>query len=75
LWCEDYGTKACNNYKLQQARALEYIDFRTIQLEGDTHNWKLNGSCFSPEFLSHYRPSARWSNPKLATDAEMWRWE
>lgn len=75
LWCADYGTKACDNGKLLRAEALKYRDFRAIELKGNKKNWKLPDSCFSPEFLSSYRAMARWSNPKLATDADLWGWK
>jgi DNA repair photolyase len=74
LWCEEYGTQACHNEKLLHADALKYQDFRTIKLEGAVDNWKLLNSCLSPEFVKSYRASARWSNPRLLTDADIFGW-
>jgi DNA repair photolyase len=71
LYCADYGTKACNNETLQQARALEYKDLRTIHIEGDEANWNLPDSCVRPEDAG----KSLACNPNLDTDAEMWEWE
>lgn len=75
LWCEEYGTKACGNDKLLRADALEYKDFRTIQLEGIEDNWKKPDSCLPPELVKSYRATVRWSNPKLLTDSSLWGWD
>jgi DNA repair photolyase len=68
LYCADYGTKACNNEILQEARALTYKDYRSIRLQGDDANWDMADSCARPELVG--QSPAR--NPDLVTDAVMW---
>ena len=75
LYCIDYGTKACNNDVLLDARALAYKDLRNIKLVGDDANWDLKGSCARPEDAGDWRDNWTACNPNLDTDAEMWGWE
>jgi DNA repair photolyase len=70
LYCADYGTMACNNETLLQAKALKYEDYRNIRLVGNEAYWDLEDSCPRPEETT--REGAR--NPDLRTDAERWGW-
>lgn len=70
LYCEEFGTKACRNETLLQANALEYKDYRTINLNDGLsreNDWKLPGSAPRPE-----KASTRGKNPGLLSDAELW---
>ena len=67
LYCEEHGTRACDNETLLQAKALEYKHYRDIKLVGQGERWSLPDSC-PPEHLA----ASRGKNPGLATDAELW---
>lgn len=71
LYCEDYGTKACGNETLLQAKMLTYKDFKEIRLEGNKADWKMDDSCTSPKNTNKF--VAR--NPELLTDAELYDME
>jgi len=73
LYCIDYGTKACNNYVLLDAKALAYKYLRAITLKGDDADWDLKDSCMTPEIAKRNQLYA--VNPDWQTDAEMWGWE
>jgi DNA repair photolyase len=68
LYCEEYGTHACHNETLLQAKMLTYKDYKTIQLDGDPRNWKLNDSCQPPSKVGE----SRGANFNLYTDMELW---
>lgn len=70
LYCLDYGTQACDNDVLLDAKALAYKDLREIRLKGDDDNWDLPDSCARPGDVGWFG-----LNPNLDTDAEMWGWE
>jgi len=80
LYCEEYGTRVCENDKLLSASDFQYKDLRTIQIEGHESNWDLPDSCVSPDELTFhdnctFSERLRFGNPKLQTDAEMWGWD
>ena len=70
LYCEDYGTKACDNEVLLAAKALKYSDLRSMQLVGYPPMWGYADSCARPENVK----DAPVHNPMWQTDAEMWGW-
>lgn len=69
LYCEEYGTRACGNATLLEAKALEYKDLKGITIDVDGC-WSMPESCAKPEdaWQSIY------GNPDLKTDAELWGW-
>lgn len=75
LYCEDFGTCACNDNRLLEAGALKYTDLRTIRLVGNDEDWSLDDSCVGPEDACLYVDNPPVGNPKLQTDAEMWGWD
>lgn len=75
LYCEDYGTAACDNEQLLAATALEYKALRSIQIQGDQDDWGLLESCLDPEACREDGIRLDWrTNPDMKTDAEMWNW-
>lgn len=74
LYCEDYGTKACNNDVLLQAKALSYKDLKDARIYEPAAGWDWNvkDSCAMPEEAALETIAC---NPKFKTDAEMWKWE
>lgn len=71
LYCEEYGTQACDNDDLLEARALEYKDLRNITIEGvREEDWELEDSCLHPDDVA----DGEYWNPEWQTDAEMWGW-
>lgn len=75
LYCEDFGTWACNNNLLLSATALKYSDLRKIRLAGDDDNWVMGDSCVPPWDAHLYVTESPLGNPHLDTDAEMWGWD
>lgn len=71
LYCAEYGTRACGNETLLQAKALEFKDYKSIKLVGDERNWDLPGSCLRPDVIT----SMDGVNPGFKTHAELWDWE
>lgn len=73
LYCEEFGTYACENPKLKEASALTYKDYREIRLKGDPLKWLISESSPPPEDAHE-----RGKNPenlltsRLVTDAEIW---
>jgi len=67
LYCENHGTRACDNEMLLQAKALGYKDYREIVLKGNLEGWGMAESCPQPD-----KANMRGCNPNLATDAELW---
>ena len=74
LYCEDYGTKACNNDVLLQAKALSYKDLKDARIYEPANgwNWLAKNSCAMPGADALATIAC---NPKFRTDAEMWGWE
>ena len=71
LYCEEYGTQACDNDILLDAKALAYKDLRTIQLSGYESNWKLKGSAPDPYSMHDYN----YWYPDKQTFAEYYGWD
>lgn len=70
LYCEEFGTKACRNDTLISATALQYKDYRSINLNDGIsreNDWNLPGSAPRPELAA-----TRGMNPGFKTDAEIW---
>lgn len=70
LYCEEYGTRACRNDNLLEAKALHYKDLRSIVLDEPCEMWHIKDSCAPPDEV---RQSAG-ANDNLLTDAELWGW-
>lgn len=68
LWCKEYGTRACGNEELLQAKALQYKDLRSITVDA-AGSWAQPDSCFRPEAVELVC-----GNYDLDTDAELWGW-
>jgi hypothetical protein len=69
LYCAEYGTQACYNETLLQAKALKYKDLCSIHIEGNEKNWELEESCSKPTD----NPNMCYSgNPHTATDDALW---
>ena len=75
LYCKEYGTHACKNAELLEAKALKYKDLRSIQVVGNERCWELPESCHAPEDVSALGVEHIYGNPDFMTDAEMWDWE
>jgi len=71
LYCEEYGTKACRNEELLQAKALQFSDMKRIVIDPKLLRrekaWGMKDSCARPEDA---RQSVH-GNPGLKTDMEM----
>src|SRR3990167_7563751 len=75
LYCGERGTKACQNDTLLAAKALQYKDYRTVDLVGHElrlEDWKMKNSAPSPGLLLGPNRIVRGQNPGLKTDAELW---
>lgn len=70
LYCEEYGTQACRNDTLLEAKALQYKDLRSIVLDEPVEMWHIKDSCAPPDEVWQ-SPGA---NDNFATDAELWGW-
>jgi DNA repair photolyase len=68
LYCADFGTKACGNEILLQAKALVYKDYQSITLKGNDSDWGLIDSCAMPDKV---RDGCA-CNDNLLTDMELW---
>ena len=72
LYCAERGTQSCRNETLLSAKALQYKDYREINLsiiplEEREKDWDLPESSPRPELAK-----TRGRNPGLKTDAELW---
>lgn len=72
LYCETYGTSACEHVRLLSASALDYKDLRETWLVPQGCTWDVDDSCLPPDEVSN---ELEWyTNPNMMTDAEMWDW-
>ena len=70
LYCAEYGTHACGNETLLEAKALTHNDYKNIRLDYNDANWTMEESCLVPS--KAIQMNRVFGNPGFMTDMEWW---